>query len=132
MLLVDRVVECDDQKRIVAIKNVTANEPFFTGHFPGIPIMPGVLQIEAMAQVGGLLLARLTNAAHTKMLPVFMGIDKARFRRQVVPGDQLRIEVEFLNVRGKVVRFTGKAFVDGALASEAELTCMLADREVKA
>lgn len=128
MLLVDKVLECDDQKRIVAIKNVSFNEPFFNGHFPGRPIMPGVLQIEAMAQTGGLLLLRM-NGGHAQSIPVFMGIDKARFRRMVEPGDQLRIEVEFLNLRGKVVRFSGKAFVGDALASEAELTCMLAVEE---
>jgi beta-hydroxyacyl-ACP dehydratase FabZ len=128
MLLVDKVLECDDQKRIVAIKNVSFNEPFFNGHFPGRPIMPGVLQIEAMAQTGGLLLLRM-NGGHGKAIPVFMGIDKARFRRMVEPGDQLRIEVEFLNLRGKVVRFSGKAYVGEALASEAELTCMMAEEE---
>lgn len=131
MLLVDRVVECDDEKRIVAIKNVTINEPFFAGHFPGVPIMPGVLQIEAMAQTGGILLRR-KNKDSAHRVPVFMGIDKARFRKMVVPGDQMRIVVEFINVRGFVVRFSGQVFVGDALASEAELTCMLAEEETRA
>ena len=128
MLLVDRVLECDDRTRIVAIKNVTINEPFFQGHFPENPIMPGVLQIEAMAQTGGLLFMRMFPSEQ-KRTPVFMAIDKARFRRLVVPGDQLRIEVTLLQLRGKVVKFGGTATVGGSVASEAELTCMLAERE---
>lgn len=128
MLLVDRVLECDDKTRIVAIKNVSFNEPFFSGHFPGQPIMPGVLQIEAMAQTGGLLMMRLRPGPVTR-IPVFMGIDKARFRRRVVPGDQLRIEIGLQTLRGSVARFSGKTFVGDALASEAELTCMLTEQE---
>jgi 3-hydroxyacyl-[acyl-carrier-protein] dehydratase len=128
MLLVDRVLECDDKTRIVAIKNVSFNEPFFSGHFPGQPIMPGVLQIEAMAQTGGLLMMRLRPGPVTR-IPVFMGIDKARFRRMVVPGDQLRIEIGLQTLRGSVARFSGKTFVGDALASEAELTCMLTEQE---
>ncbi len=131
MLLVDRVLECDDKKRIVAVKNVSFNEPFFTGHFPDQPIMPGVLQIEAMAQTGGLLMMRVTGS-QGRRLPVFMGIDKARFRRMVVPGDQLRIEVDLRTLRGSVARFSGKTFVGAALASEAELTCMLTEQETRA
>jgi beta-hydroxyacyl-ACP dehydratase FabZ len=131
MLLVDRVLECDDKKRIVAIKNVSFNEPFFTGHFPDQPIMPGVLQIEAMAQTGGLLMMRITGSLGRR-LPVFMGIDKARFRRMVLPGDQLRLEVDLLALRGPVARFSGKSFVGDALASEAELTCMLTEQEKQA
>ena len=131
MLLVDRVVECDDRTRIVAIKNVTINEPFFQGHFPENPIMPGVLQIEAMAQTGGLLFMRMCPSDRNRT-PVFMAIDKARFRRLVGPGDQLRIEVTLLQLRGKIVKFSGKAYVGEALASEAELTCMLADQEKRA
>lgn len=130
MLLVDRVVECDEAKRIVAIKNVTINEPFFQGHFPGAPVMPGVLQIEAMAQTGGVLLNRMGGTG--RRLPYFLAIDKAKFRRVIRPGDQMRIEVEFLNVRSKVVKFSGRVYVDGNLASEAELTCMLTDQEAPA
>jgi 3-hydroxyacyl-[acyl-carrier-protein] dehydratase len=131
MLLVDRILECDDQKRIVAIKNVSFNEPFFNGHFPGQPIMPGVLQIEALAQTGGILLMRV-KGVETGLLPIFMGIDKARFRRMVVPGDQLRLEVDLLTVRGQVARFQGRAFVGEALACEAELTCMMTEQEKRA
>jgi 3-hydroxyacyl-[acyl-carrier-protein] dehydratase len=131
MLLVDRVLECDDEKRIVAIKNVTINEPFFNGHFPGNPIMPGVLQIEAMAQTGGILLMR-KNSGIGRRIPVFMGIDKARFRKMVGPGDQMRIVVEFIALRGFVVRFSGQVFVGDALATEADLTCMLAEQESNA
>jgi len=122
MLLVDRVLECDDKDRIVAIKNVTINEPFFTGHFPGRPIMPGVLQLEAMAQTGGILLSRQTGIKG--QVPLFMAIDKARFRRPIVPGDAMRIEVTMLNRRARVVRVQGRVLVDGQLASEAELMFM--------
>ena len=122
MLLVDRVLECDDKDRIVAIKNVTVNEPFFTGHFPGRPIMPGVLQLEAMAQTGGILLSRQTGIKG--QVPLFMAIDKARFRRPIVPGDAMRIEVTMLNRRARVVRVQGRVLVDGQLASEAELMFM--------
>lgn len=128
MLLVDRVLECDNEKRIVAVKNVTINEPFFNGHFPGAPIMPGVLQIEAMAQTGGLLLLCKNKGAGPRV-PIFMGIDKARFRKIVGPGDQMRIVVEIINLRGFVCRFSGKVYVGEALASEAELTCMLGEPE---
>jgi 3-hydroxyacyl-[acyl-carrier-protein] dehydratase len=131
MLLVDKVLSCDDKTRITAVKNVSFNEPFFSGHFPGRPVMPGVLQIEAMAQTGGLLMMRLRPGPAGR-LPVFMGIDKARFRRMVVPGDQLRMEIELLTLRGPVARFAGKAFVGDALASEAELTCMLTEQEKQA
>ena len=126
MLLVDRIIECDDQRRIVAIKNVTANEPFFQGHFPGVPVMPGVLQIEAMAQAGGVLLNRVANMAGR--IPYFMAIDKAKFRRVVKPGDQLRIEVEITNLRARAVRLAAKALVEGTVASEAELLCMMTDQ----
>ncbi|MGI6087514.1 MAG: 3-hydroxyacyl-ACP dehydratase FabZ [Kiritimatiellia bacterium] len=122
MLLVDRVLECDDKERIVALKNITINEPFFNGHFPGRPIMPGVLQLEAMAQTGGILLSRQTGIKG--QVPLFMAIDGARFRRPVLPGDALRIEVSLLNRRSRVVRVQGRASVDGQLASEAELMFM--------
>ncbi|MDI6774901.1 MAG: 3-hydroxyacyl-ACP dehydratase FabZ [Verrucomicrobiota bacterium] len=128
MLLIDRVVECDDRTRIVAIKNVSANEPFFQGHFPGAPIMPGVLQLEAMAQAGGVLIMRIASGAPG--LPFFMAIDKARFRKLVKPGDQMRIEVEIAQIRGKVARFRARILVEGVRVSEAELMCMLSDQKV--
>jgi len=130
MLLVDRVIECDDQKKIVAIKNVTFNEPFFQGHFPGVPVMPGVLQIEAMAQTGGILLNRVANIAG--QIPYFMAIDKAKFRKVVKPGDQLRIEVEIIKLRSRAVQLAGKVLVDGVVASEAELLCMMTDQKAGA
>ena len=126
-LLVDKVIECDDQKRIVAIKNVTMNEPFFQGHFPGEPVMPGVLQLEAMAQAAGVLLNRV--AGDTDGIPFFMGIDGARFRRVVRPGDQLRIEIDITKLRAKIARFDAKAYVGEELASEASMMCMIAPRE---
>ena len=125
-LLVDRIVE-RDERRIVGIKNVTVNEPYFPGHFPGHPIMPGVLIVEAMAQTGGLLLMDEVEDATNKLV-VFMGIDKARFRRPVVPGDQLRMEVEMLQFRGKTCRMRGKATVDGERAAEAEMLAAVVDR----
>jgi len=129
-LLVDKIIECDEQKRIVGIKNVTVNEPFFQGHFPGVPVMPGVLQIEAMAQTGGILINRIAKAGDR--VPFFMSIDKAKFRRVVKPGDQMRIEIDIITHKTKVARFVGKVLVDGELASEAELMCMLADQKVPA
>ena len=128
MLLIDKVVECDDQKRIVAVKNVTFNEPFFQGHFPGLPIMPGVLQLEAMAQTAGILLNRMGGVEG--MIPYFMAIDKAKFRKVVKPGDQMRIEVEIVNIRRKAAKFKGTVQVDGALASQAEMMCMISDAQV--
>jgi 3-hydroxyacyl-[acyl-carrier-protein] dehydratase len=126
-LLVDRVLEIERKKRIVAIKNVTINEPFFQGHFPGYPIMPGVLVVEAIAQVGGLLiLTELPNPESTLM--VFTGIDGARFRRPVVPGDQVRIEVTTINWRSRAVKMLGQATVDGKLVCEATATCGLIPR----
>ncbi|MEI6563637.1 MAG: 3-hydroxyacyl-ACP dehydratase FabZ [bacterium] len=129
-LLVDRIIECDEQRRIVGIKNVTINEPFFQGHFPGVPVMPGVLQIEAMAQTGGILINRISNAG--ERVPFFMSIDKAKFRRVVKPGDQMRIEIDIITHKTKVARFVGKVLVDGELASEAELMCMLTNQKVPA
>jgi beta-hydroxyacyl-ACP dehydratase FabZ len=122
MLLVDRILESDGKKKIVGIKNVTANEPFFQGHFPGKPVMPGVLQVEAMAQTAGILLAQVTGASGGT--PYFMSIDKAKFRKVVQPGDQLRMEVELLNLRATASRFKAKAFVGDSLVSEAEVMCM--------
>lgn len=129
-LLVDRVLECDDKQKIVAIKNVTVNEPFFQGHFPATPVMPGVLQLEAMAQVGGILLNRISGMAGG--VAYFMGIDKARFRKVIVPGDQMRIEVETTNVRARMAKFQGRVLVDGQLASEAELMCMTTEKKSEA
>lgn len=126
-LLIDKVVDLTRKQRIVALKNVSANEPFFPGHFPGFPIMPGVLIVEAMAQAGGALL--LTEIADREnKLMVFTGIERARFRRPVVPGDQLRIEVEVLAWRQTAVRMQGKAYVGEKLAAEAVVTCQLVDR----
>jgi 3-hydroxyacyl-[acyl-carrier-protein] dehydratase len=126
-LLIDRVVEIERKQRIVAIKNVTINEPFFQGHFPGFPIMPGVLIVEAMAQAGGaLLLTEVPN--RDQMLMVFAGIEKARFRRPVTPGDQLRIVVEVLAWRTIAVRMEGKAYVGDRLVAESVITCRLVPR----
>jgi 3-hydroxyacyl-[acyl-carrier-protein] dehydratase len=127
-LLIDRVVDLVRMKRIVAIKNVTINEPFFAGHFPNMPIMPGVLIVEAVAQAGGaLLLTEIPDREHKLM--VFTGIEKARFRRPVVPGDQLRIEVEVKAWRGDAVRMQGIAYVEDKKVAEATVTCRLVDRD---
>jgi beta-hydroxyacyl-ACP dehydratase FabZ len=127
-LLVDRVIECDDKQKIVALKNVTINEPYFMGHFPGVPIMPGVLQLEAMAQAGGVLLNRVSEGEGGKV-PYFMSIDKAKFRKVVKPGDQLRIEVELTQLRSRTAKFKGQILVDGKVASEAEMMCMLSEEK---
>jgi 3-hydroxyacyl-[acyl-carrier-protein] dehydratase len=128
-LLIDRVVELVRMKSIVALKNVTITEPFFQGHFPDQPIMPGVLIVEAIAQAGGLLL--LTEVPNRdEMLMVFTGIEKARFRRPVVPGDQLRIEVVVKAWRITAARLEGKAYVDGKVACEATVTCRLVPRNL--
>jgi len=127
-LLIDRVLELDPKKRLVAIKNVTVNEPFFPGHFPGAPVMPGVLIIEAMAQAGATLLLRDMPDRDSKLF-LFTGIDGARFRRAVVPGDQLRITVEVLQLRSRACKLRGTAEVDGQLAAEAELLSALVERE---
>lgn len=126
-LLIDRVIELERMKRIVAIKNVTANEPFFSGHFPGFPIMPGVLMVEAIAQAGGaLLLTEIPD--RDKRLMVFTGIEKAKFRKPVTPGDQLRIEVDVLVWRMTAVKLQGHAYVGDKLACEATITCQLMNR----
>ena len=127
-LLVDRIVSMEAGKRVVGIKNVTFNEPFFQGHFPGNPVMPGVLIVEAMAQVGAVLLLRGVPDREHKLV-YFAGIDRARFRRPVTPGDQVRFEVEVLKVRSRSARLRGEAFVDGALVAEAELFSSMVDRD---
>lgn len=129
MLMVDRIIECDDVKHIVGIKNLTFNEPFFQGHFSGMPVMPGVLQLEAMAQVGGVLLSRiLKKQSH---LPLFMAIDKAKFRNVLAPGDQMRIVVELLKHRGLICRLHGQVFSEDKLASEADMLFMFTDQKVQ-
>ncbi len=129
-LLIDRVLEIERKKKIVALKNVTINEPFFAGHFPGNPIMPGVLIVEAMAQAGAVLLLTEFPDRHDKLV-FFTGIERARFRRPVVPGDQLRIEVTVLAWRRIAGRMDGKVFVDGKLAAEAMISCAVVDRPGK-
>ncbi|MGB6974458.1 MAG: 3-hydroxyacyl-ACP dehydratase FabZ [Terracidiphilus sp.] len=126
-LLIDRIVEFEPAKRLVAIKNVTINEPFFQGHFPGYPIMPGVLVVEAMAQAGGIIMMH-ELPDHNEKLVVFTGIERAKFRRPVTPGDQLRIEVDVLAFRTRAGRIAGRATVDGKLACEATLTCQVVPR----
>jgi 3-hydroxyacyl-[acyl-carrier-protein] dehydratase len=126
-LLVDRIIEFETGKRIVGIKNVTINEPFFQGHFPGHPIMPGVLILEAMAQVGGVY-AILANAVGENQVPYFVGIDNAKFRKPVVPGDVVKLDLELLKVRRGIYTFEGKASVEGKLVAQAELRATFADK----
>ena len=126
-LLIDRIIEFEPMKRLVALKNVTINEPFFQGHFPGYPIMPGVLVVEAMAQAGGIIMMHEMPDRQSKLV-VFTGIERAKFRRPVTPGDQIRIEVEVLSFRPRAGRIQGRATVDGKLACEATLTCQVVPR----
>lgn len=127
-LLVDRVLQMVPGKRIVAIKNVSVNEPYFPGHFPGAPIMPGVLIVESMAQAGAALLLHDMPDKASKLV-YFTGIDKARFRRAVLPGDQLRLTLEVLKLRSRTCKMRGTAEVDGQLAAEAEILSALVNRE---
>jgi beta-hydroxyacyl-ACP dehydratase FabZ len=126
-LLVDRIVSIEEGKRVVGFKNVTFNEPFFQGHFPGYPIMPGVLIVEAMAQVGAILMLR-GMADRDDKLVYFAGIDSAKFRRPVIPGDQVRFEVEVLKRRARTARLRGEAYVGDDLAAEAVLLSSMVDR----
>ncbi len=126
-LLVDKIIEIEPRVRIVGIKQVTINEQFFQGHFPGAPVMPGVLQIEALAQVGAILALREFEDRESK-IPYFSGIEKARFRRPVVPGDTLRLEVTALRVGTKIQRMLGVASVDGNVTAEAEIMSVIANR----
>ena len=126
MLLVDRIIELDAE-HIVGIKNVTANEPFFTGHFPDFPVMPGVLIVEAMAQTAGVLVLKSVEDRDRKLV-LLVSIEYAKFRKQVVPGDQLRMELTMLKRKASVAKMSGRATVDGALVAEAEVMCKLADK----
>jgi UDP-3-O-[3-hydroxymyristoyl] N-acetylglucosamine deacetylase/3-hydroxyacyl-[acyl-carrier-protein] dehydratase len=126
-LLVDRILEMEEKKRIVGLKNVTINEPFFQGHFPGHPIMPGVLIIEAMAQVGGILLMGQIEGYESKVV-YFMSLDNVKFRRPVKPGDQLRFELDMIQIRGMVCKMHGVAKVDGEVVCEADMAAMVRDK----
>ena len=127
-LLIDRVIEVDQDKRLVALKNVSINEPFFAGHFPGAPVLPGVLTIESMAQAGAILGLLETKADLTRTLVYFMAIENAKFRRMIVPGDQMRITVEVLQRKAKVWKMKGEVLVDSELAAEATLLSYIGDR----
>ena len=125
-LLIDRILELEPRKRVVGIKNVTINEPFFVGHFPRFPVMPGVLIIEAMAQTGGVLVLHNVPSSGERLV-FFASIEEAKFRRPVLPGDQIRIEVEVLSQRTAFCRMRGKAFVDGQLVAEAVILCKVSE-----
>ena len=129
-LLVDKILEMEEGKRIVGIKNVSINEPFFQGHFPDSPIMPAVLLLEAMAQTGGILVLSLEGETSKTRNVLFLGIDKARFRKPVYPGDQVRFELVALQQKKSVWKFKGEAVVEGTLVAEAELMAMISDKEV--
>jgi len=129
-LLVDKIIELEPRVRIVGIKQVTVNEQFFQGHFPGAPVMPGVLQIEALAQVGAILALREFEDRDNR-IPFFSGIENARFRRPVVPGDTLVLEVTALRIGSRVQKMRGEAKVDGKITAEAEIMCVIAERPQK-
>ncbi|MBZ5497910.1 MAG: 3-hydroxyacyl-ACP dehydratase FabZ [Acidobacteriia bacterium] len=126
-LLVDRIIEFDGKNRMVGIKNVSFNEAFFQGHFPEHPVMPGVLVVEALAQVGVILLFSADESRNSKLV-YFSGIDNCRFRQPVIPGDQIRLEVTSIKRRGNFFKMKGEALVDGTLVAEAELSCAIVDR----
>ena len=126
-LLVDRILETDGSTYMVGLKNITINEPFFQGHFPDHPVMPGVLLVEALAQVGVILLLNGDQNRHSKLV-YFSGIDRCRFRQPVAPGDQLRIEVNVLKHRDRYFKMKGQGLVDGNIVIEAELSCSIVDR----
>jgi beta-hydroxyacyl-ACP dehydratase FabZ len=129
-LMIDRIIEFEADKRIVGLKNVTINEPFFQGHFPGHPIMPGVLLLEAMAQTGGVMaLKSLSPEEAKKKVLYFMSIDKAKFRKPVTPGDQVRFELDLIKSRGTIKSFKGVAIVDGGIVAEAEMMAMVVDKD---
>ncbi len=128
-LLVDRILEMEPGKRVVGIKNVTYNEPFFPGHFPTRPIMPGVLIVEAMAQTAGILVFNSLGEEDRKKAVFFLGIDNVRFRKPVIPGDQLRMEVEITRHRQSIWGFKGKALVDGNLVAEGEFLAMIGEEK---
>ncbi len=129
-LMLDRVLELERKKRIVAVKNISINEPYFQGHFPDYPIMPGVLVVEAIAQAGGVLVLMDIPNPHEKLM-VFTGIERAKFRLPAGPGDQLRIEVNVLQWRSRAVRIEGRVTIDGKLACEAIVMCGLKDRAAR-
>ena len=126
-LLIDRVLSMEPDKSIVALKNVTINEPFFPGHYPHFPVMPGVLIIEALAQTGGMLLMGSVDDPESKVV-YFMSLDNVKFRKPVVPGDQLRFELEMIQFRGRTCRMRGMGYVDGQLVAEAEMMARVMDR----
>lgn len=128
-LLVDRIIEYEAGKRVVGIKNVTINEPFFNGHFPGAPVMPGVLIVEAMAQTAGVMMLADLPDRESKLV-FFTGIDGAKFRQPVVPGDQLRLELTVLRLRPRYIKLRGEAYVDGKMVAEAEISSSLVDRSL--
>ena len=128
-IMIDRVLELEPGRRIVTLKNVTINEPYFQGHFPGNPIMPGVLILEAMAQSAGVLTYESLPPDQREVLIYFMAIEKAKFRRMVVPGDQVQFEVQILKLRSKAVKGAGKALVDGHLVAEAEMMASIGAKQ---
>lgn len=129
ILMVDAILELEPRKRIVGLKNVSINEPFFVGHFPGAPVMPGVLIVEAMAQTAGVMMLASLPDRETKLV-FFTGIDGAKFRRPVVPGDQLRLELTVLKLRPRYIKLRGEAYVDAQLVAEAEISSALVDRSI--